>query len=382
MINMKAAALLFLLLPLPAEGDDAVLSALRYLARHQNKNGSWGGSIRRCTCPVTAPKIDPKDLPDEKTRKKIADLIDRFGEDSIEAREKAQEELRKIGKPATRQLMEALKLDHPETRARCGDLIEEIVRNNRVADLEITALSLITFLGAGYSHLSKDKHDGICFGDVVRRCLQYLLKTQRPDGSFHPKDDVANAIAALAMAEAYGLTGSNLFKDQAQRAVLYFNKVKIRGRKLAAWVAMLSSSATLSGLRPINRTRMKEVEKLLKDGKDVLSRAAYALHLRWTRRKADDGRIGDLLKIETKNIDPNELTFLAGAIILSKGGGSKEWKLWSEPNLKAVLPHQNLRMCERGSWDTKGLRGRIYRTAQRGLFLETFYRSTTLFGRK
>ena len=52
---MKAAALLLLLLP-DAGNQYQVLDALRYLARHQSRDGSWSAGFRDCTCPVKALK--------------------------------------------------------------------------------------------------------------------------------------------------------------------------------------------------------------------------------------------------------------------------------------------------------------------------------------
>ena len=46
----------------------------------------------------------------------------------------------------------------------------------------VTGLALLAFLGAGFSHLSKETHDGICFGDVVRKGLQWMIAQQDPEG--------------------------------------------------------------------------------------------------------------------------------------------------------------------------------------------------------
>jgi hypothetical protein len=91
-----------------------------------------------------------------------------------------------------------------------------------VTDVGATGLMLLSYLGAGYSHLSKDTYGGVCFGDVVRKGLEWLMSRQDSEGVIGPRrgDWLLNhAIAALALSEAYGLTGSNLFKEQAQKAV-------------------------------------------------------------------------------------------------------------------------------------------------------------------
>jgi hypothetical protein len=86
----------------------------------------------------------------------------------------------------------------------------------------VTGLSVLAFLGAGYTHLSKDTHDGLCFGDVVRKALQFLLSRQDVEGCVGARTSkylYNHALATLALSEAYGITGSMLFKDQAQKAV-------------------------------------------------------------------------------------------------------------------------------------------------------------------
>ncbi len=100
--------------------EDAVLAALKWLSRHQNADGSW------------------------KTQNYIS-------------------ECKKIAKYAQ--------------GSNCSP-------NPGHDDFDAgnTALSMLAFLGAGYSHLSKDTYDGICFGDVVRKGLQWMMSHQDPEG--------------------------------------------------------------------------------------------------------------------------------------------------------------------------------------------------------
>ncbi len=90
-------------------------------------------------------------------------------------------------------------------------------------DTGITGLALLAFLGARYSHLSKDEFDGIRFGTVVMRALQWILGRQDAEGCVGPRNSqkymLNHLLGALALTEAYGLTGSGLFQEPAQRAV-------------------------------------------------------------------------------------------------------------------------------------------------------------------
>ncbi|MDJ0522143.1 MAG: hypothetical protein QNJ90_08730 [Planctomycetota bacterium] len=85
-------------------------------------------------------------------------------------------------------------------------------------DPGVTGLALCAFLGAGYTN--RGKHP---FAKVVSRGLRYLKNIQDPEGCFGPRSTQQyiynHACAALAMVEAYGMTGSPIFKGSAQRCL-------------------------------------------------------------------------------------------------------------------------------------------------------------------
>ncbi|MHC5009794.1 MAG: prenyltransferase/squalene oxidase repeat-containing protein, partial [Planctomycetota bacterium] len=85
-------------------------------------------------------------------------------------------------------------------------------------DVGVTGLSVSAFLGAGYTN--RGRHP---FAKVVAKGLRYLKNVQDTDGCFgsrSPPQYVYNhAAAALAMVEAYGMTGSPIFRGSAQKAL-------------------------------------------------------------------------------------------------------------------------------------------------------------------
>jgi hypothetical protein len=85
-------------------------------------------------------------------------------------------------------------------------------------DPGVTGLALCAFLGAGYTHRGRHR-----FARVVARGLQYLRSVQDAEGCFGPRVSqhfvYNHATAALAMVEAYGMTGSPIFRSPAQRAL-------------------------------------------------------------------------------------------------------------------------------------------------------------------
>ncbi len=85
-------------------------------------------------------------------------------------------------------------------------------------DPGVTGLALCAFLGAGYTN--RGRHP---FARVVSRGMAYLKNIQDPEGCFGPRATQQyiynHATASLAMVEAYGMTGSPIFKGAAQRAL-------------------------------------------------------------------------------------------------------------------------------------------------------------------
>ena len=146
----------------PTQGTEkAVLDGLRWLVRHQNEDGSWSPTTINTLCPCDDPMYNPKT-------------------------------------PYTKNFDEGL-----------------------------TGMALLCFLGAGFSHESKQdivdtamakRHK---IGEVVKKGLQWLQKKQNQDGSFSTGRPFMynEALAGMAMAEAYGLTQARFWKEPAQRSM-------------------------------------------------------------------------------------------------------------------------------------------------------------------
>ncbi|MCA9317769.1 MAG: terpene cyclase/mutase family protein, partial [Planctomycetes bacterium] len=92
-------------------------------------------------------------------------------------------------------------------------------------DVGVTGLALAAYLGAGYTN--RGDHD---FAKTVGRGLKYLKDVQDPEGCFGPRSTQQyaynHAAASLAMVEAYGMTGSPIFKGTAQRAVTFITQAR------------------------------------------------------------------------------------------------------------------------------------------------------------
>jgi hypothetical protein len=347
--------------------EDAVLEALKWLARHQNPDGSWAvmGYVRQCSATCSP---NP-------------------GEESFDA--------------------------------------------------GVTGLSLLAFLGAGYSHLSKDTYDGICFGDVVRKGLQWLMARQDPEGCIGSRSAdkymYNHTICALAMTEAYGLTGSSLFRDNAQKAVDFTIAAQNPGKawrygykcgdndsSVSGWAVMVLKSGELSGLvfppsgYEGTRRWYDEVTessygrvgynapntgKVFIPGKnehfehnEALTSIAMMARIFMDKNK-HDARLSNGAELLLRNkpvwntnaIDYYYWYYASLALFQYDGPRGPKWSAWNEPMKDALVKNQNVKSsgCRRGSWEPvdrwscEG--GRVYATAINCLTLEVYYRYVNVF---
>jgi hypothetical protein len=348
--------------------EDAVLAALRWLARHQGPDGAWSttGYTARCSKACTP---NP-------------------GHDDFDA----------------------------------GN----------------TGLALLAFLGAGYSHLSKDSYDGICFGDVVRKGLQWMMTHQDPEGCIGSRSVQKymynHLLCALAICEGFGLTGSNLFKDQAQKAVDFTVASQNPGRgwrysykcgdndsSVTGWAVMVLKSAEISGLAIppsgytgsrawLDETTSGDYHRVGYTGpntgkvfipglneqfdhNEALTAIGVMSRIFMDKRKEDPRLTNgcDLLLRAKPEWNGNAIDFYywyyaSLALFQFDGPVGGKWRSWNEPMKKALVEHQNLRAsgCRNGSWEPvdrwscEG--GRVYATAINALTLEVYYRYANVFG--
>jgi hypothetical protein len=81
------------------------------------------------------------------------------------------------------------------------------------ATVAMTGYALMCFLSAGYDHTTPSQ-----FRSVVRHGLDYLLSVQHADGALGDRN-YENAIASMALSEAFAMSDDATLKTPAQRAV-------------------------------------------------------------------------------------------------------------------------------------------------------------------
>jgi hypothetical protein len=194
------------------EGTEAaVLEGMRWLIRHQNDDGSWG-----------------------------ADTL----------------------------------LEHCSVKAQCVSDNQDFSPQYNPG---LTGLALLAFLGAGYQHDSKQKIVDTAMGkryvvgDVVGKGIKWLISEQGPDGSFpNYMGSIYNeAIGALALTEAYGLSQNPALKEPAEKLINYLVSAQksnptstgrwgwrytpggdsVADTSVTTWVVMAFKSAQIAGLK-------------------------------------------------------------------------------------------------------------------------------------
>lgn len=348
-----------------------MLDALGYLARHQYADGSWGRRLRSCRCPADPVGAPPCPRPvDAETRRRVDRLISQLGAEEIGVREAATAELRRIGEDAAVPLSAAAKEQDVEIAWRCRDLLVRLEESRGRESLELTGLALLSFLGAGYSYLSKDTLDGICYGDVVRMGLVHLLKRQKEDGSFGAVSPRGGALAAAALSEVYGLTGSTLFKEQAVAAVRHVMKMKTDDPAALFWKGFVLTSARVSEIPGVPDSAFPAVARSLKRTGGMLGRYGSELIGFW-----GTGRIGDLPGgPDPSSVDPLDLLVAVLTVRRAHGLASDHWKEWGKRVKEYAVGSLATSGCGRGGVTSETLKDRLERTAHHTLVLQLYWR--------
>jgi hypothetical protein len=311
-------------------------------------------------------------------------------------------------------------------------------------DTGVTSLSLLAFLGAGYSQISRDEFRDPFepgrthrFGEVVRKSLQWLTSRQDPEGCVGDRGQkymYNHAIAALALSEAYGMSSATILREPAQKAIDFLVAAQNPGRgwrysvkcsdndtSVTGWAVMALKSAEISGL-PFPPSAFEGAlawlgEATEKDGYYQTgynargtgkvfvpgqneqfahhpSMSAVAVMSRIFIQKKRDPALGaaNLLVADLPAWKPGQVDFYYwyyASLALFQYDGPKGpfWAKWNEPMKGAIVTNQKTARngCENGSWDPAADRwgfegGRVYAAAINCLTLEVYYRYAHVFG--
>jgi hypothetical protein len=247
-----------------------------------------------------------------------------------------------------------------------------------------------------------------------------------------------HAIAALAMAEAYGLTNATVYRAPAQKGIdfitlaqnpylgwRYHVKPGDNDTSVTGWCVMALKSAEISGLTTartgfdgarawLERVTDKETGEVGYTGLGRVDVVVPGRNEKWgphpsmtavgllCRIYVDQNAADPLLEKAARRImkdlpvwneaghtvDSYYWYYATLALYLYKDGpGAWAWKSWNDAMKDALIPHQKTRKagCADGSWDPDVDRwgfagGRVYMTAINVLTLEVYYRYASVFG--
>lgn len=285
-------------------------------------------------------------------------------------------------------------------------------------DVAATGLAVLAFLGAGHTHMPGQKaglQPGGKYKPTVERALKWLLSIQRADGSFdnpQRKGQKTNmfeqAMATLAISEAYGMTGDSSLKDPAQRAVGFISKSKNPGKgwrytpncgdndtSLVGWQVFAVKSAKVSGLNT-ERDDFADASQWLDDMTDMeTAQVGYnkkasgsttitsigiicRMLLGWRSDSPLLQKGADLVIADASFMgNPQNFYHIYQTALAMFQMGGRHWTEWNRQMTDFLAGTAVGEGCEHGSWpatDEKWSKSRVYTTALGALSLEVYYR--------
>jgi hypothetical protein len=299
-----------------------------------------------------------------------------------------------------------------------------------IYDPGVTGLSILAFLGAGYTH------DTGKYKENVKKGLQWIRSQQDPEGCFgsraYDNFTYGHGICALAMAEAYGLTKSPLFLRYAQKGLDFVHEAKNpykawrygvkpgdNDSSVTGWMVMAIKSGDQAGLR-VNKKDFLEAREFIDEVTDDFGHVGYTQRgLGPVRPEGKEEEfpaeysesltaVGMLCRVffgeepktseaikkgatrclqKLPDYEKPKLDFYYwyyGTLAMYQVGGS-QWETWNKAMQKAIISTQRTEeTCAKGSWDPADAwgeeGGRVYSTALLTMCLEVYYRYGRVFG--
>ncbi len=270
-----------------------------------------------------------------------------------------------------------------------------------------TALGLLPFLGAGYTH-QQGKHK-----ETVDRALYYLtgrmIDTAR-GGDLQEGTMYSQGIAAIALCEAFAMTGDEDLRPYAQKAIDFIVHAQHpRGgwryhpgapgdTTVTGWQVMALKSARMAGLfvpSPTTELAKDYLDSVqdpggvfygyLKPGKDSGATSVATLlrmYLGWQRY---DSRLqGAYAFLANQGPSTSDMYFNYYATQVLHHHHGSDWERWNIRMRDFLVARQSSSGHTKGSWfftDRHGeAGGRLYTTAICTMILEVYYRHMPLYG--
>ncbi|HQF14579.1 MAG TPA: prenyltransferase/squalene oxidase repeat-containing protein [Thermogutta sp.] len=276
-----------------------------------------------------------------------------------------------------------------------------------------TAMALLPFLGAGYTH-----REGI-YEDTLHRGLYYLLRRGRvTENGLDFQEGMKNGmyaqgLAALVLCEAYAMTKDPALKDPAQQAIQFIEYAQDKkgggwryrpgepgDTTVTGWQLMALKSAEMAGLkvdRSVHYAAQRFLDSVASDDGSQYgyldktprrSTTAIGLLCRmyggWVRGNPPLVRgIGHLASWGPSATD---IYYNYYATQVLRHWGGSDWKRWNDAMREYLINMQDTKGHESGSWyfddEHSRVGGRLYTTAMAVMILEVYYRYMPLYGKQ
>jgi hypothetical protein len=290
------------------------------------------------------------------------------------------------------------------------------------ANTGVTALAILAFLGAGYTHEEGQ------YAEVVEKALDWLIRNQRQDGflggdATYYESMYCHAMATYAMAEAFGMQSDPSvdtgLREPLSRAVTYilsnqnpdggwrYRKGQQSDMSMFGWQLMALKSADIAGIK-IPGTAVKQMREFLA-ARSLGQRkglAGYAVSLvtndpmpptasmtaeaLFCKQMLGISRsspacteaVEYLMERPPKRSETNLYYWYYATLAMYQYGG-KEWLEWNAAIRDELVATQVTDGELAGSWEPRCVwgpyGGRIYSTAVSTLCLEVYYRFLPLY---
>jgi hypothetical protein len=287
-------------------------------------------------------------------------------------------------------------------------------------DIAATGFGLLPFLAAGETHKPNPaSRNNVHYNKNVELGLKYLMTKQNPGDGDLGGGMYSHGIAAIALCEAYGLTGDPMLKSHAQRAIDYIVRAQHAAggwrytpntpgdTSVVGWQVMALKSGQMAGLSVPGAT-LKGAEKFLDsvqtsdgggygytDNNATPTMSAVGLlcrqYLGWTPRNPGllNG-VARLKKTPPGALDSMYYYYYATQVMHHMGGES--WTEWNTKMRDALIERQDTgndlkHPHQLGSWNPArdahgGVGGRVMLTSLSTLTLEVYYRHLPLYRRE
>ena len=271
-----------------------------------------------------------------------------------------------------------------------------------------TAMALLPFLGAGYTHKQGAYHDAVQHGlDYLKsRGMKISYGTDLRDGSMY-----GHALATIALCEAYGMTHDADLKEAAQGGLDFiafvqdnntggwrYNPGESGDTTVTGWMIMALKSGQMARLR-VPSPAIIAAERFLNsvqnaDGsqygyqsrKPRATTTSVALLCRmytgW--RRDNPALIKGVAYLAAQGPSDNSLYFDYYATQVLFHWNGPEWDVWNRKMREHLISTQDRIGHPSGSWYFDSAQsfagGRLYNTAMATMILEVYYRFMPLYG--